>query len=261
MDDQEGVSALDGRWPYLRKTRNEVGRPALVALLQAYEYAREFCRDPWDFAVEIAVLRQAGVNKSQLRWMICKGVVEHRCEGSCRSAESRTFERHCGLNLCRKSCFVLTEAGVSYAREACAIPIAEQLDRVASAQVPLESHSLLTVEERFGPTLPSVRPHWDGTRQELWLGKYLVKRFKLPAPNQEVILAAFEEENWPVRIQDPLPPQRNQDPKRRLHDTINGLNRHQRNPLMRFCGDGSRRGVRWEQVSLLTENGESPGLH
>lgn len=261
MDDQEEVSALNGRWRYPLKTGEEAEGTALVSLLEAYEYAQEFCRNPWDFAVEIEVLRQAGVTKSQLRWMICKGLVEHNCESSRQGAETRTFQQHCGLTLCKKSCFVLTEAGVGYARQVCAVAAAGQSARAPSGRVSPEGGASVALESHLGPVLQSARPHWDGTRQELWLGKYLVKRFKLPAPNQEVILAAFEEESWPVRIQDPLPPQRNQDPKRRLHDTINGLNRHQRNPLMRFCGDGSGRGVRWERVSLLTENGESPDLH
>jgi hypothetical protein len=34
----------------------------------------------------------------------------------------------------------------------------------------------------------------------------VVKEFKLPAPNQETILTAFQEEGWPPRIDDPLPP-------------------------------------------------------
>ena len=56
----------------------------------------------------------------------------------------------------------------------------------------------------------------------------LVKRFKVPAPNQEMILAAFEEESWPVRIDDPLPVHPCLAAKRRLHETITSLNRHQR---------------------------------
>ena len=35
----------------------------------------------------------------------------------------------------------------------------------------------------------------------------IVKRYRVPAPNQELILAAFEEEGWPQLIDDPLPPQ------------------------------------------------------
>jgi len=38
----------------------------------------------------------------------------------------------------------------------------------------------------------------------------------------------------------------NQDSKRRLHDTINSLNRNQKQSLIRFLGDGKGEGIRWE---------------
>ena len=55
-------------------------------------------------------------------------------------------------------------------------------------------------------------PTWDRDRQELRRGEYVVKQFKVPSPNQETILAAFEEEHRPPRIDDPLPPQFDQEP-------------------------------------------------
>ena len=76
----------------------------------------------------------------------------------------------------------------------------------------------------------------------------LVKHFKWPALNQETILAAFEEEGWPPRIDDPLPPLPEQDPKRRLHDTIKCINRNQKHHLIHFHGDGTGEGVIWEFV-------------
>ena len=90
------------------------------------------------------------------------------------------------------------------------------------------------------------QPYWDRDRQELRVGECVVKQFKVPAPNQEVVLAVFHEEGWPVRIDDPLPPRPELEPKRRLHDTINSLNRNQKTPLIRFLGDGTGQGVRWE---------------
>jgi hypothetical protein len=66
---------------------------------------------------------------------------------------------------------------------------------------------------------------------------------------QEAILIAFEEERWPPRIDDPLPGSPDLLPKRRLHDTIKSLNRNQKNRLVRFMGDGTGEGVRWELVS------------
>jgi hypothetical protein len=76
-----------------------------------------------------------------------------------------------------------------------------------------------------------------------------VKRFRVPALNQELILAAFEEEGWPPHLDDPLPQEANTDPKQRLQDTIKRLNRHQVNRLIHFRGDGSGTGILWELSS------------
>ena len=78
------------------------------------------------------------------------------------------------------------------------------------------------------------------------MGNTVVKRFRVPAANQEAILAVFEEEHWPARIDDPLPPHREQSPKRRLQETIKSLNRNQKKSMIRFLGDGSGQGVLWE---------------
>jgi hypothetical protein len=82
------------------------------------------------------------------------------------------------------------------------------------------------------------------------LGEKVVKEFKLPASNQATILMTFEEDGWPRRIDDPLPPALNCDPKHRLHDTIKNLNRNQKISLLRFMGDGTGRGILWEIVLI-----------
>ena len=62
------------------------------------------------------------------------------------------------------------------------------------------------------------------------------------------MLAAFEEEGWPPRIDDPLPPVKGVDPKQRLRDTIRTLNAKQENPLIRFRAAGTGEHVIWEPV-------------
>ena len=91
-------------------------------------------------------------------------------------------------------------------------------------------------------------PRWDAMRRELWLGNQLVQRFRVPAGAQEAILAAFEEEGWPPRIDDPLSPdghlrQTRQD---RLHDVVENLNGHQLEARIHFYRDGTGTGVCWE---------------
>jgi hypothetical protein len=205
-------------------------RAALSILLEAYEYARQLQRSAWDFAVEIDCLRAAGLTNSDLRWLACQELVEHGAELTRASQDARVFHPTGPLTFTKRTCFVLTQTGAALAREghAGAAPARDELDlRIATA-------------------VPPLVPQWDKQRQELRLGKLLVKHFKVPAPNQEMILAAFQEESWPPRIDDPLPPHPDQDPKRRLHDTINTLNRHQKHRLVHFLGDGTGEGVRWE---------------
>ena len=137
--------------------------------------------------------------------------------------------------LCERSCFVLTPAGVALARG----EGAAARKRGTPAQAPPPA------EPRAAP--PKV-PRWDAECRELRWGAKLVKRFRVPAPNQELVLAAFEEEGWPPHLDDPLPNNSSTDPKQRLHDTIKRLNRRQVNRLLYFRGDGSGTGVLWEAV-------------
>jgi hypothetical protein len=85
-------------------------------------------------------------------------------------------------------------------------------------------------------------------RRELRIGDAIVKKFKCRAANQEAILNAFEEDQWPPRIDDPLPQVTDLDPKRRLADTIKCLNRKQGNAILKFGGDGTGEGVVWRLV-------------
>ena len=210
------------------------GHAALVLLLEAFENACDLQRDKWDFAVEIQTLRTAGLTCSDFRWLICKGYAEHAREITLAGHEGRAFYPSPGLTLHKRSCFVLCEAGLPF------FTAARHCPRIAR-----EEQSAKLSAAAFA-VLASQVPKWDCDRQELRLGPHIIKQFKVPAANQEMILAVFEEEKWPPRIDDPLPPQPPSDPKRRLHDTINSLNRKQKNPLVRFLGDGSGTGVRWE---------------
>ena len=205
--------------------------PGLLLLLQAHEYAVDVDRDRWEFAVELAELRRAGLTKADCRWLICKGWAELARELRARTGGDRQFRLETGLIISTRACIVLSSNGVQVARE--------QLRR-RSEQSQSEQHSLKSA------LVARVAPCWDRERHELRVGGMLVKQFKLPSPNQEMILTAFEEEHWPPRIDDPLPPSKKFDAKQRLHDTIKNLNRNQKHRLIRFMGDGTGQGVRWE---------------
>lgn len=105
-------------------------------------------------------------------------------------------------------------------------------------------HSIVAITAPHGPVQP--RPHWDQECRKLWLDGVLVKKFRQRAANQELILAAFQEEGWPSFIDDPLPPEGDQDPKRRLHSTLRNLNRGHKNMLIHFEGDGTGERIGWK---------------
>jgi len=215
---------------------------ALEQLVESHQFARELDRSVWDFAVEIDDLHRAGLNNSDLRWLICKGYLLHAREVPPAGDQVRTFRPAASLVFGKTSCFVLTEAGVTLLGD------------------------LMALAGRAGPTIggPDTNgdgvaplPCWDRARQELRVGSVVVKQYKVRAVNQGRVLAAFEEEGWPVRLDDPLPPLPEQDPKRRLHDTINALNRNQKQRLIGFMGVGSGQGIRWALVRPpAEENGD-----
>lgn len=93
------------------------------------------------------------------------------------------------------------------------------------------------------PTAGSDTPVWDRDRRELSFKGKVVKRFRQPAPNQQPILDAFQEEGWPPRIDDPLPVTRGGDRRQRLADAVRGLNAMD---FIRFELDGTTEGVLWK---------------
>ncbi|MCA9216092.1 MAG: hypothetical protein KDB27_23655 [Planctomycetales bacterium] len=215
---------------------------ALRQLLDAYRYAEDAQCSFWDFAVEISTLRTLGLTNTDLRWFVRKQYVEHRREVTDVQDNGREFRSTGDLSFSPTSCFVLTQRGVAIA------------SRYAS------DHQQKAVEPKKpaangngsnGNNSNHLCPRWDHEKRHLTLGQRTVKQFKWRAANQEMILAAFEEEGWPARIDDPLPPHDEQDPKRRLSDAIKCLNRKQLYPAIRFRGDGTGEGVIWEQKTTF----------
>jgi len=89
------------------------------------------------------------------------------------------------------------------------------------------------------------QPTWDAVDRELRAGPIVIKSFKRPAANQELILSVFEEEGWPKTIDDPLPPVRGMDRRRRLNDAVKRLNRHQSKALICFSANTVQGRILW----------------
>ena len=201
--------------------------PGLLQLLKAEAYAREVRRPNWDFAVEIEGLRAAGLTNGDLRWLVCKGYVEHALETTPAKSEARSFGREGGLNFGRRSCFVLTETGAAFARV--------QTGRGRNGGPRVGNGA----GQRAGPD-------WDAACRVLRVDGQVVKQFQVPAENQELVLTRLQDLDWQRHIEDPLPRVPGLNPKQRLEDTISRLNRNQQNRLIRFHGDGTGRGLWWE---------------
>ena len=192
-------------------------RAALALLQRALDCAMDAQAPPWDFALEIGQLYAAGLTITDLRWLVVKEFVEHADETSVHGSEHRSFTPSRGLTFLPTTCVLLTIKGAALAaKEHAASP----------GEIPGAN----------GKSHPqtSLKPQWNAARRELSLGGRVIKQFHVPARNQELILSAFQQEDWPELIDDPLAGEIHIDPKTRLNDAIYRLNHKQLACLLRF---------------------------
>jgi hypothetical protein len=211
---------------------------AFALLLDAAYYAQQTSGDSWEYAVEIHHLRRYGLSDNDLRYFIRRKWFDHAGEVSVLGQNGRQFQPTGELLFTKRSCFILTPLGVSavlrqFGTSSTSPPASPTMIQLANG---LQDDDLLQV------------PTWDVERRTLSFQGRVVKRFKVHAVNQVIVLSAFEEDGWPVRIDDPLVPLETLDIKRRLHDTIKSLNRCQTSQRIHFHGDGTGEGVAWEPV-------------
>jgi hypothetical protein len=212
-------------------------RDALAVLKRALDYASEAEVPPWDFAIEIGHFYAVGLTITDLRWMVAKRFIEHADETSAHGDEHRSFTPSRGFNFSPTTCVLLTKEGARFA---------------ASSEVTSPEETIRASVEPDAE--PSLKPHWDASRRVLSLSGRLVKQFHAPARNQELILSAFQKNDWPEFIHDPLADDFAIDPKVRLNDVVYRLNRKQIVSLLRFHvnghGHGHFHGVHWSLNSL-----------
>ncbi|WP_144057980.1 hypothetical protein [Novipirellula maiorica] len=211
----------------------------LSLLAIGYRYASASDVNSQEFAVRYKSLCEAGLNECDVRWLLTQDFVEHLVELTLPGDTARSF-RAGGAAICTESCLRLTEHGFAFAQQGRSDGCDSDASNNQTSKYPAATNS--------AQPIPAIHPVWNPDRQELSFQNQIIKRYRLPSPNQTAILSAFEEDDWPVRIDDPLSPRLDQDPKRRLHDTIRNLNRAQIHPLLRFVGDGSGQGVLWDRV-------------
>jgi hypothetical protein len=187
-------------------------------------YADSMGCQPWSFPVAIEELRAAGCTNNDLKFLVVCGYAEIAVETTARGR--RRYSKRKEVPLQGKTWFVLTNSGLRVANELGA----ESSARVAS--------------EEEGKRQSTLCPQF--VSRVLSVGNRVIKRFRQPADNQEVILLAFEELGWVSEIDDPLPRVPEIEPKERLRQTIANLNRNQKSPIIHFYGNGTGQKIGWE---------------
>lgn len=206
---------------------------AIAELAMAYDYALNASCEPWQFAVDIARLRELGLTVSDLRWLVEKGYATHAVEVTRPGDPVRKFAPSANTAFSPSTRFLLTDAGLYLAGNSRTVPTLLRFTRQEAAE---DSEA-------------ASAPRWDGKAGVLYFGQQVVKRYVRASRNQEIVLQTFEDDGWPTHIDDPLPPSGSIDPKRRLHDTIKWLNRDHEVRVLCFSGDGTGEGIRWKTVA------------
>jgi hypothetical protein len=193
----------------------------LPLLMEAQKDAEEARLDQWEFSLTSKELITAGMVITDLRWLVTHELVIHKYEKTVRSDSRRKFLSAPMRSLNDQSCFVLTQGGCKFIQE------------------------LTQILQTGGKKGDKEVPMWNSSTRKLTWKEEVVKVFRTPAPCQERVLAVFEEENWPERIDDPLQGIHGHDQQQRLHYVVRRLNGKQRNSRIHFSRDGTGKGICW----------------
>jgi hypothetical protein len=215
-------------------------RPALNVLLSAFDYVADCRVDPWQLAVELPELLAKGASLVDIRWLILRGLAEHAREVTLEGEPERSFRPLAVTSFPTDTCLVLSAEGAQMLRAA-----------LRARQEPAACPACSTpLTNGVAPTAAHVRatPEWDEGRRELRCQGIVIKRYRVPAPNQESILALFQSSAWPDYVLDPLPRSGEVEPKQRLHETIKSLNRNHLRPLIKFHANGHGCQIHWSVI-------------
>lgn len=205
-------------------------RAVLSLLLDARQGARATDMCEWTFATALPDLLMTGCTQTQLRLLLYAGFVEHSVEVTRDRARTRSFRPAQPMFFAPGSCFVITDSGATFLK--------------LMKGPPGQGHRAAADEN--SPMRDRTTPVWDALSRELRVGKRLLTRFRRPAPVLELLLTAFQELGWPVRMDDPLWPAPGIEPQGRLRDAVRRLYLCQNPFMIHFMTDGSGHGVRWE---------------
>lgn len=217
---------LSNRHVMEARKRPSIGS-ALTQLLEANGLARALDRPAQEFCVRLSSLILGGSSAPAVQWLQNGGYV--------RQIHDRSKSRHAAVAskngaVDDHSRFVLTVGGLRLAR------------LVQGRRAAVERKTRIRCNRSVH------KPHWDSKQRELWLGDQLVKRFAVHATNQCLLMAVFQEEDWPVLVLDPFPGGTHRVKRKRLNNVIERLNKGHAVSLIRFHSNGNGDGVWWEIV-------------
>lgn len=206
-------------------------RRALECLATTFQYAGVRRADDWQFALDLAELKANGATLTDLRWMIRRRVAEPGRETTIRGDAERSFRKLAATSFPAETGFALSPAGASE------LKLTLHLGRTEVTHE-IEPSPSDDAKAR-SPVGRRVIHEWDPVRRELCYGGQLINRFRVPAKNHTVVLAAFQEMSWPEFMDDPLPPSADQDSSERLQATIKVLNRSRVVHAISFHGNAN----------------------
>src|SRR5262249_39269185 len=105
------------------------------------------------------------------------------------------------------------------------------------------SDHLLRASRTKAPGRELSKPRWDGENRELRFDGEVIRRVRgrTIARNVVRVLDAFQEDDWPSRIDNPV-----HADKVGIHEIIKSLNAGLRR--IRFRGDGTGEGIVWGPI-------------
>jgi len=183
--------------------------------------------------VALSYLRERGIEDHLLIWMLYQDHIEHFRPAAAFLDHGEAGTVVNSLLLTPSSSFALTEVGNAYAEWF-----------LTQALVPTEEEAREAARDEL--LLGDLLPTYDQENRVFCWGRHVLKCFRQPSANQELILCAAEELSWAKWFDDPLPARHGKRAKPRLHDTIKDLNRRQMPHMIHFKGDGTGTRVGWE---------------
>ncbi len=198
---------------HLQTQPREADRGRWVSILEPLDQARRMAEDVdhdlWEFALEIQELRSLGTTSSDLRWLMCRGLIRHALDFSPVDDQRRFCCPTSRLKFSKRSCFVITDAGCDYLK-------VFESDRTRPESTVPPHHLAADIhadsENQFAAKTSQPLPVWNESLRELRFDGQIVKQFRVPAEIQQTILSAFQEEGWPASVSDPLAPDKGMSP-------------------------------------------------